>query len=78
HCHLKDSIKKDDKENYVLFGQGEGPAKEAITALKTGGYKGFYSFEWEKLWHPEIAEPDMALADFPNAFAKIWQQTANN
>ena len=25
------------------------------------GYKGYYSFEWEKLWHPEIAEPGNSL-----------------
>jgi hypothetical protein len=33
--------------------------------LYQGGYKGYYSFEWEKLWHPEIAEPELALADYP-------------
>lgn len=72
HTHLKDSIKKDGQENYVLFGKGEGPAREAIAALKNGGYTGFYSFEWEKLWHPEIAAPELALADFPAAFTKLW------
>jgi hypothetical protein len=27
-------------------------------------YKGFYSFEWEKRWHPEIEEPSVAFAQF--------------
>ena len=36
-------------------------------SLAEGGYKGYYSFEWEKLWHPEIAEPEVALAHYPTA-----------
>ena len=50
---------------YTLLGEGEVPIFDAINALISGGYKGFYSFEWEKLWHPELAEPEMALADYP-------------
>ncbi|MFT4024489.1 MAG: sugar phosphate isomerase/epimerase family protein [Flavihumibacter sp.] len=73
HTHLKDSLKKDGQENYVLFGKGEGPAAEAVKALKNGGYWGYYSFEWEKLWHPEIAEPDLAIGAFPAAFMSMWQ-----
>ena len=73
HTHIKDSKKTDGKESYVFLGQGDGPAAEAITALRKGGYKGFYSFEWEKMWHPEIAEPEIALADFPIAFKKIFK-----
>jgi sugar phosphate isomerase/epimerase len=70
HTHIKDSKKIDSKENYVFLGRGDAPVAEAITALRKGGYKGFYSFEWEKMWHPEIAEPELALADFPAAFKK--------
>jgi hypothetical protein len=28
------------------------------------GYRGYYSFEWEKVWHPEIEEPEIAFPDF--------------
>ena len=31
-------------------------------------YDGYVSFEWEKYWHPEIEEPEVALPDFINAF----------
>ena len=54
----------DGKIQYVFLGQGEVPIFEAIDALSKGGYKGYYSFEWEKLWHPEIAEPELAIADY--------------
>jgi len=64
HTHIKDAKMIDGKLQYMLLGQGEVPIFEAINALSKGGYKGYYSFEWEKLWHPEIAEPDIALADY--------------
>jgi sugar phosphate isomerase/epimerase len=67
HTHIKDAKITDGKIVYTLMGQGEVPIFEAIDALVKGGYKGYYSFEWEKLWHPEILEPEIALADYPKA-----------
>ncbi|WP_336514830.1 sugar phosphate isomerase/epimerase family protein [Pollutibacter soli] len=65
HAHIKDlNIVEGNKPSYVLLGKGEAPVKETIELLKKGGYKGFYSFEWEKLWHPEIADPEIAIADY--------------
>jgi fatty-acyl-CoA synthase len=25
------------------------------------GYRGYVSVEWEKKWHPELADPEVAL-----------------
>ncbi len=72
HTHIKDSQPANGQEHYVLLGKGRAPVREAVALLKSSGYSGFYSFEWEKLWHPDIAEPEIALADFPQAFKKIW------
>jgi sugar phosphate isomerase/epimerase len=65
HTHIKDLNMVDGKEAYTLLGQGISPIFEGVDALYKGGYNGYYSFEWEKLWHPEIAEPEVALADYP-------------
>ena len=65
HAHLKDLIIVDGKAKYKLLGKGEAPVFEVIGILKKDGFKGYYSFEWEKLWHPEIDEPEIALADYP-------------
>ena len=65
HTHIKDATFADGKTRYVLLGQGEAPIKEAVKALAKGGYKGYYSFEWEKMWHPEIEEPEVALPHYP-------------
>lgn len=64
HTHLKDSILVNGERHYVLTGKGNVPIKRQMQALAGIGYKGYYCFEWEKLWHPDIAEPEVALADF--------------
>lgn len=64
HTHIKDAKMVDGKIQYVLLGEGEVPIFEAIGYLEKKGYKGFYSFEWEKLWHPELMDPEIAFADF--------------
>jgi sugar phosphate isomerase/epimerase len=45
----------------VLLGHGEVPVREMLALLAAGGYPGWVSVEWEKRWHPEIAEPQVAL-----------------
>lgn len=67
HTHIKDLKLVDGKEQYVLLGKGETPIFEAIDLLRKDDYKGYYSFEWEKLWHPEIEASEIALADYPKA-----------
>ena len=64
HTHIKDLKMIDGKEHYTLLGEGEVPIFTAVDLLAKGGYKGYYSFEWEKLWHPEIAEPEIAIAQY--------------
>jgi sugar phosphate isomerase/epimerase len=73
HTHIKDAKLVDGKVQYVLMGQGEVPIFEAIDALSKGGYKGYYSFEWEKLWHPELLEPEVAFADYSKAMKRHFK-----
>lgn len=65
HTHIKDAKLDNGKIQYTLLGKGDVPIFEAIDVLTKGGYHEYYSFEWEKLWHPEIADPTIALADYP-------------
>lgn len=64
HTHLKDSVGQGEDRKYVLTGTGNIPIERQIKALQSIGYKGFYCFEWEKVWHPDLADPDIAIADF--------------
>ena len=45
----------------VPLGQGEVPVREILKLLAADGYRGWISVEWEKYWHPEIEEPEIAL-----------------
>jgi len=64
HTHIKDAKMVVNKPQYVLLGKGDTPILQAVDLLYKDGFKGFYSFEWEKLWHPDIADPELALADY--------------
>jgi len=64
HTHLKDSVGSGEDRKYVLTGRGTVPIQRQIEALRSIGYKGFYCFEWEKLWHPDIDDPEIAIADY--------------
>jgi sugar phosphate isomerase/epimerase len=69
HTHLKDSKPEGNGIRYVLTGTGTVPVREIVRVLVAGGYRGVYCFEWEKVWHPEIEEPEVA---FPH-YAKIMR-----
>ena len=58
--------------DYVLFGGGEFPAVECMQLLKQSGYQGWYSLEWEKMWHPELEPPEIALPLFPAKIRWLW------
>ncbi len=73
HTHIKDLKMLNDKEDYVLLGTGIAPIFQAIDILYRNQYPGYYSFEWEKLWHPEIPDPQIALADYPVAMRKHFE-----
>ncbi len=64
HTHLKDSIPDGSERRYVLTGRGQIPVQETVRVLARGGYQGYYSFEWEKAWHPEIEEPEVAIPQY--------------
>jgi sugar phosphate isomerase/epimerase len=69
HTHLKDSVPAGNDRRYVLTGTGDVPVHRQIAALSKIGYKGFYSFEWEKRWHQEIEEPEVAFAQYAQVAA---------
>jgi sugar phosphate isomerase/epimerase len=64
HTHLKDAVGTGPNRKYVLTGRGNIPIRRQIEVLHTAGYQGFYCFEWEKVWHPELEDPQIAIADY--------------
>ena len=65
HVHLKDMIRTAlGIAKYVLTGEGAIPFAAIIAELAGIEFGGFVSFEWEKHWHPELADPEVALPHF--------------
>jgi len=75
HTHLKDSVAAGNDRRYVLTGTGDVPVKRQIAALAKIGYRGAYSFEWEKRWHAEIEEPEVAFAQYARVAADYLRDT---
>jgi sugar phosphate isomerase/epimerase len=59
----------------TLLGQGEVPVREMLDQLDQGGYQGWISVEWEKHWHPEIEDPELALPQHIELL-RAWQREA--
>lgn len=74
HTHLKDSVPDGKDRRYVLTGTGDVPVKRQMQALVAIGYKGLYCFEWEKVWHPDLPEPEIAIADYANVAGKYLRE----
>jgi sugar phosphate isomerase/epimerase len=65
HVHLKDAATYSPTHvDFRLTGEGTFPIREFVAVLRAGGYDGYLSFEWEKAWHPEIDEPEVAIPQY--------------
>ncbi len=49
--------------NYCKLGDGDVPVQKFLTRLLGIGYDGWVTFEWQKAWLPNIAEPEEVLPD---------------
>ncbi|GAA3409173.1 sugar phosphate isomerase/epimerase family protein [Paenibacillus hodogayensis] len=67
YTHWKDSLPQPDSPDaftYRFMGEGDVPFQAIRSVLTAGGYDGWYTFEWEKRWHPDLAEPELAFPQF--------------
>jgi sugar phosphate isomerase/epimerase len=79
HVHVKDARRTGPGEKdwqLVLLGEGEVPVREQLQLLQQNGYNGYVSVEWEKKWHPEIPEPEIALPQHSDWLKELpfWQR----
>jgi len=67
HTHWKDSkIAIDTVMGFepCLMGEGDLPHGQIFDVLKKGGFDGYLSLEWEKRWHPELPDPEIAFPQY--------------
>jgi sugar phosphate isomerase/epimerase len=78
HVHLRDAHAVDGDDHWlpVLAGRGVVSFQTTVNALRSLQYDGYISFEWEKYWHPEIEEPEVALPDFVRAMKSVLESDA--
>lgn len=62
HIHIKDHALASGK--LVLPGEGDLPIVPIARKLLEDGYDGYFSLEWEKKWHPELPDINVALEHF--------------
>jgi sugar phosphate isomerase/epimerase len=73
HVHVKDGQrphKQNGEWKLALLSEGDVPILKMLAMLSATSYQGWLSVEWEKKWHPELAEPEVAL---PQHQAKLLE-----
>jgi sugar phosphate isomerase/epimerase len=76
YVHVKDgrpSIGAPGAWELCPLDEGIVPLREAFSSLKCSGYNEYLSLEWEKKWHPEIAEPDGVLPPAVSWLRCSWE-----
>jgi sugar phosphate isomerase/epimerase len=64
HVHFKDAAKAEKGVHSMLPGTGQVDMRKALRLLRDGSYRGYLSFEWEKKWEPDLAEPEIAFPHY--------------
>lgn len=66
HVHVKDSRESDSSRGYELLLTGEGtiPIPSFLAVLKEADYQGWVNLEWEKAWHPQLDDAEIAFPHF--------------
>jgi sugar phosphate isomerase/epimerase len=65
HVHIKDSTSQPSARHpytYVLPGSGEMPLDQVFDILRENNFTGSVALEWEKMWHPYLADLSEALS----------------
>lgn len=66
HMHIKDVINTPTGQRHKLTGEGDIDIPSIVRLLENDNYDGYYSFEWEKRWHPELPESGEAFIQYAN------------
>lgn len=73
HVHFKDAALEGGKHASRLPGEGQVDLRRALTLLHESGYRDYLSFEWEKKWQPELAEPEVAFPHFVSYVSRLMK-----
>lgn len=74
HVHVKDCYWDEAQGKWMLcnIGEGELPIPMFCNLLAATNYDGYLSLEWEKGWHPYLAEPEEVFPHYVKYMNKIF------
>jgi sugar phosphate isomerase/epimerase len=61
HIHIKDGLRCGESFRYTLPGEGQVPILSLLAILERDEFSGVVSFEWERMWNPELPPLEAAL-----------------
>ena len=74
YCHVKDGYGlPGGKHSYTMIGAGDLPMQKIVQRFKKDGYDGYFSFEWEKKWIPELEPPERVFPHYPHKMKALWK-----
>ena len=76
---IKDSVTDLESKlgyRYVQIGDGEIPLQGALQVLQAARFEGWLTFEWEKVWHPDLADPTVAFPEFVTRIRALQEEVA--
>ncbi len=77
NTHWKDSsVNRGGNCGYKLClpGDGDIPLTEIYIILADNNFDGYLTFEWEKMWTPEIEEPEIAFPKYVQYMRKLMEE----
>jgi len=62
YLHVKDSFPLPNGKRQLCFlGAGDVPIAQVVQMLKARDFGGYLVVEWEKAWHPDLPDADLAM-----------------
>lgn len=76
HVHMKEgrpdpAAARPEDWALALLGDGLVPGAKVVATLHNAGYRGYLCAEWEKHWHQDLADPEVALPQHARAI-RAW------
>ncbi len=78
HVHLKDYVVCNGVVRYTEPGKGLVPICQVVEDLVKAGYDNYVSVEWEKLWHPELEDPDTMIPRYVDYIRRCVKNTSES
>ena len=71
YVHVKDSVMENGEIQYKMMGRGDLPLQSMMMQLKQGGYNGYITLEWVKLWCPDLQEGGIVFPYYKNFMKQL-------